>query len=145
MGHRHWGDRQPRHPYLSAKLTPARVRKGLDEADSPPRASSASNHHEHLLVNRQHVFLVLFVRIFRSDIPVYSDTLTRTSAPVDPTAPNFHPVSTGKAPNELFGELEPKDTEWLCSGGFVAETQIWYHILEDGTSLMVQIIHSSIG
>lgn len=85
------------------------------------------------------------MRIFHSDVPVYSDTLTRTSAPVDPTAPNFHPVSTGKGPNELFGELEPKDTEWLCSGGFVAETQIWYHILEDGTSLMVQIIHSSIG
>ena len=82
---------------------------------------------------------------FPSDPPVYSDTLTRTSAPVDPTAPNFHPVSSGKGSNELFGVLEPKDTEWLCASGFVTETQIWYHILEDGTSLMVQIIHSSIG
>ncbi|KAJ6531816.1 oxidative stress survival, Svf1-like protein [Mycena capillaripes] len=66
-----------------------------------------------------------------------------TSAPVDPTAPNFHPV-TNQA-KEVFGKLEPKDTEWLCSGGFVAETQTFYTIGEDGTFLMCQIIHSSVG
>ncbi|KAI0322595.1 oxidative stress survival Svf1-like protein [Amylostereum chailletii] len=68
-----------------------------------------------------------------------------TSPPVDPTAQNFHPVSSNLSTNELFGELEPKDTEWLCGGGFVTETQTWYTILEDGTSVMCQIIHSSIG
>jgi hypothetical protein len=71
--------------------------------------------------------------------------LHRTSPPVDPTAPTFHPVSSNFKPSELFGELEPKDTEWLCAGGFVTETQIFYNILEDGTSLMCQVIYSSIG
>ncbi|TFY70465.1 hypothetical protein EVG20_g2538 [Dentipellis fragilis] len=68
-----------------------------------------------------------------------------TSPPVDPKAPNFHPVSSRFPSNELFGELEPKDTELLCPSGFAAETQVWYQILEDGTSVMCQIIHSSIG
>jgi len=72
-------------------------------------------------------------------------SLFSTSPPVDPNAPNFHPVSSKFPSNELYGELEPKDTEWLCAGGFVTETQIWYNILEDGTSVMCQIIHSSIG
>jgi hypothetical protein len=46
----------------------------------------------------------------------------------------------------LFGELEPKDTEWLAtSSGFVTETQTFYHFLEDGSSLMFQVIHSSVG
>ncbi|KAJ7931557.1 survival factor 1 [Mycena leptocephala] len=66
-----------------------------------------------------------------------------TSAPVDPNAPTFHPVTTQV--KEVFGQLEPKDTEWLCSSGFVAETQIFYTIGEDGTFLMCQIIHSSVG
>ncbi|KAJ7170706.1 survival factor 1 [Mycena crocata] len=66
-----------------------------------------------------------------------------TSAPVDPNAPTFHPVlSSGGEP---FGPLEPKDTEWLCSGGFVAEIQSFYTIGEDGTFVILQVIHSSIG
>jgi len=68
-----------------------------------------------------------------------------TSPPVDPTAPNFHAVTSNVADTELFGELEPKDTEWLCSGGFVTETQTFYVITDDGTSLMCQVIHSSVG
>jgi len=64
---------------------------------------------------------------------------------VDPKAPNFHAVASNVAGTELFGELEPKDTEWLCSGGFVTETQTFYVITDDGTSLMCQVIHSSIG
>ncbi|KAI0049806.1 oxidative stress survival Svf1-like protein [Auriscalpium vulgare] len=68
-----------------------------------------------------------------------------TVAPVDPTAPNFHPVSSGRAPADLYGELEPQDTEWACSGGFVSETQAWYINLPDGSSVMCQVIHSSIG
>jgi hypothetical protein len=68
-----------------------------------------------------------------------------TAPPVDPHAPNFHPVSSGRAPSELFAELEPKDTEWTCPGGFAVETQIFYTILEDGTSVMFQIIHSAVG
>ncbi|THH01483.1 hypothetical protein EW026_g1253 [Hermanssonia centrifuga] len=65
-------------------------------------------------------------------------------APTDPHAPNFHPVSS-RSPSDLFGELEPKDTEWTCPGGFAVETQVFYNILEDGTSVMCQVIHSSLG
>ncbi|KDR76252.1 hypothetical protein GALMADRAFT_247550 [Galerina marginata CBS 339.88] len=68
-----------------------------------------------------------------------------TAPPVDPHAPNFHSVSDKFSETELFGELEPKDTEWLCAGGFVTETQIFYVITEDGTSLMCQVIHSAVG
>ncbi|KAJ7364061.1 survival factor 1 [Mycena albidolilacea] len=66
-----------------------------------------------------------------------------TSAPVDPDAPTFHPITTQTT--ELYGQLEPKDTEWLCSSGFVAESQIFYTIGDDGTFMMCQIIHSSVG
>ncbi|KAH9002981.1 oxidative stress survival Svf1-like protein [Lactarius hatsudake] len=69
-----------------------------------------------------------------------------SSAPaVDPQAPNFLPVSSLFSSEELYGELESKDLEWKCESGFVTETQIWYSILEDGSSLMCQIIHSSVG
>lgn len=71
--------------------------------------------------------------------------LLRSAAVVDPNAPNFHSVSTRYKDNELFGQLEPKDTEWLCAGGFVIETQIFYTITDSGQSLMVQIIHSATG
>lgn len=69
----------------------------------------------------------------------------RTSAPVDPKAPNFHSVTTNLSEGSLFGELEPKDTEWLCAGGFVTETQTFYTVTEDGQFLNCQIIHSSVG
>ncbi|EGN99224.1 hypothetical protein SERLA73DRAFT_182110 [Serpula lacrymans var. lacrymans S7.3] len=72
-------------------------------------------------------------------------SLFSTTAPVDPNAPTFHPISSAVSPSDLYGELEQKDTEWLCSGGFVTETQVFYNILEDGTSTMFQVIHSSIG
>jgi len=65
--------------------------------------------------------------------------------PVDPKAPNFHPVSSRYSPQELFGELEPKDTEWACAGGFVTETQTFYTITDDGVSVMCQVIHSAVG
>jgi hypothetical protein len=68
-----------------------------------------------------------------------------TAPPVDPHAPNFHAISSKVPETELFGELEPKDNEWLCAGGFVTETQIFYVITEDGTSLMCQVIHSAVG
>lgn len=72
-----------------------------------------------------------------------------SSAPADPTAPTFHPVTARydveKHPELLYGELEPKDTEWLCAGGFVTETQIFYQIMDDGKFFWCQVIHSSIG
>ncbi|PPQ64562.1 hypothetical protein CVT26_001960 [Gymnopilus dilepis] len=68
-----------------------------------------------------------------------------TAPPVDPHAPNFNSVSSRYPDNELFGELEPKDNEWACAGGFVTETQTLYVITEDGTSVMCQVIHSSVG
>ena len=54
-------------------------------------------------------------------------------------------MSAGRPASELFGELEPKDTEWTCPTGFAVETQIFYNFLEDGTSVMLQIIHSAVG
>ncbi|KAH7921034.1 oxidative stress survival, Svf1-like protein [Leucogyrophana mollusca] len=69
-----------------------------------------------------------------------------TAPPVDPTAPNFHPVSSAfPEKSDLFGELAAKDTEWTCASGFVTETSIFYNFLEDGTMVMCQVIHSSIG
>ncbi|KAJ7104138.1 survival factor 1 [Mycena belliarum] len=67
-----------------------------------------------------------------------------TSAPVDPDAPTFHPVTPANA-KEVFGQLDPKDTEWLCASGFVTETQVFYTMGEDGTFLILQIIHSAFG
>ncbi|KAJ7650234.1 survival factor 1 [Roridomyces roridus] len=63
--------------------------------------------------------------------------------PVDPTAPTFHPISSQGG--ELFGPLEPKDTEWACASGFITETQVFYTTGEDGTFLNFQLIHSSVG
>ena len=79
-----------------------------------------------------------------SILPVLS-YFTSTSPPVDPKSPTFHAVASNVADTELFGELEPKDTEWLCSGGFITETQTFYVFTDDGTSLMCQVIHSSVG
>ncbi|TRM64782.1 oxidative stress survival, Svf1-like protein [Schizophyllum amplum] len=62
-----------------------------------------------------------------------------------PDAQNFHPVTSNVKEGELFGELTPKDTEWTCAGSFATETQVWYSIGNDGTYLMCQIIHSSVG
>ena len=64
---------------------------------------------------------------------------------MDPGAPTFHPVSSRYPESEIVGELEPRDIEWMCAGGFVSETQTYYNFLEDGTFLMCQVIHSSIG
>ncbi|KAH7911673.1 oxidative stress survival, Svf1-like protein [Hygrophoropsis aurantiaca] len=73
-------------------------------------------------------------------------SLFSTSPPTDPKASNFRPVSSAfPEPSDLFGELEPKDTEWTCASGFVTETSIFYNFLEDGTVIMCQVIHSSIG
>ncbi|KAF8199618.1 oxidative stress survival Svf1-like protein [Pholiota molesta] len=68
-----------------------------------------------------------------------------TAPPVDPTAPTFHSVTDRFPENELFGPLEPKDTEWLCAGGFVTETQVFYVLADDGTMVMCQVIHSAVG
>ncbi|KAH7884761.1 oxidative stress survival, Svf1-like protein [Phlebopus sp. FC_14] len=65
-----------------------------------------------------------------------------SAAPVDPKAPNFHPISER---SDLFGQLEPEDLQWTCGRGFATETQTFYHFLEDETMLMCQVIHSSIG
>ncbi|KAF8312480.1 survival factor 1 [Clavulina sp. PMI_390] len=64
---------------------------------------------------------------------------------VDPTAPTFRPVTSAFEAKDHFAPLEPKDLEWTIGSGFVTETQVWYHTLEDGTFLILQIIHSSAG
>jgi len=63
----------------------------------------------------------------------------------DPTAQNFFPVSSRYAESDLLGELEPKDTEWTCAGGFSVETQTFYCFADGKSSIMVQIIYTSIG
>jgi hypothetical protein len=67
------------------------------------------------------------------------------SGPTDPKAATFHPVSSGFKVDELFGKLEPKDTEWTCATGFVTETQTFYTTSEDGTFILCQVIYSSVG
>ena len=65
---------------------------------------------------------------------------------MDPHAPNFFAVADGVPTNELYGELQPADTEWHCAtSGFVTETQTFYVITEDGKSIMCQVIHSAVG
>ncbi|GAA6060692.1 hypothetical protein JCM10212_005074 [Sporobolomyces blumeae] len=61
--------------------------------------------------------------------------------------PNVHPVQlTFPDQNALYGPLTPKDTEWQCSGGIgPTETVVYYHTQKDGSLVMVQVIHSSIG
>lgn len=93
-----------------------------------------------------HVFLNLFV-----SHSAYIILLTRrqclssTVPPVDPHAPTFHSVTSNVPENELFGPLEPKDTEWTCAGGFVTETQVFYVLTADGTMVWCQVIHSAVG
>jgi len=72
-------------------------------------------------------------------------SLWSTVAPVDPTAQNFFSATTDVAESDLFGPLQPKDTEWLCAGGFVLETQTFYTISDEGIFVMCQVIHSSTG
>ena len=80
--------------------------------------------------------------------PILKKKVISNTSTVDPKAPNLHPVS-GFEPktsaSDLFGDLQSTDLEWTCAGGFVAETQTFYHFLEDDTMLMCQVIHSSIG
>ncbi|WVR06944.1 hypothetical protein IAU60_003980 [Kwoniella sp. DSM 27419] len=61
-----------------------------------------------------------------------------------PSGPTFFPVTSALSG---FGELTSADTAWanISNKGFQTETQIWYSILEDGSSLMVQIIWSYTG
>ena len=64
---------------------------------------------------------------------------------VDPNAPVLHPVQLAHDQQALFGPLEEKDTQWLCAGGFVTETQTFYATTKDGGLVMCQVIHSSVG
>jgi len=79
--------------------------------------------------------------MFESLIPIYG----RSGSTADPQAQNIHPVSSAFKPADLFGQLEAEDLHWTCAGGFVTETQTFYHLLDDGTFLMCQVIHSATG
>ncbi|GAA5983884.1 hypothetical protein JCM11641_006408 [Rhodosporidiobolus odoratus] len=59
--------------------------------------------------------------------------------------PNIHPVQLNFEGQAAFGPLVQQDTEWLCPGGFATETQTYYATLKDGSLLMCQVIHSSVG
>ena len=62
-----------------------------------------------------------------------------------PAGPQLHPVQ-GQFPQEaLFGKLVKEDTEWLCAGGFITETQTFYATTSTGGFVMCQVVHSSIG
>lgn len=59
---------------------------------------------------------------------------------------NLHPVTEEFESSEYFGPLEPEDTEWaMINSNFVAETQTFYSVLEDGQCLSVQVVHSHVG
>jgi hypothetical protein len=120
-------------------------RDDLTSASQRPFEPTASrNPVLHLEPSSRHVFLFFLVRVNHSRL-LNLLNYHRTAPPVDPTAPTFHPVSSRYQADQLFGELTPKDTEWLCAGGFVTETQSFYVIAEDGTTIIFQVIHSSLG
>lgn len=48
-------------------------------------------------------------------------------------------------PGEQFGKLDEHDLDWTCAGGFVSEVQIFYQFNPDGTFIMLQVIHASVG
>lgn len=58
--------------------------------------------------------------------------------------PNFFPLPSY---NKGFGQLDAEDKGWKCitGKGFQTETHTYYSILEDGSSLMVQVIWSFLG
>lgn len=63
-----------------------------------------------------------------------------------PTGPNIHPVQLSIPDTQAaFGPLTPQDNEWLLPSGIATETQTFYATLKDGSLLMAQVIHSSIG
>ncbi|KAI5478935.1 survival factor 1 [Pseudohyphozyma bogoriensis] len=66
-------------------------------------------------------------------------------APAAKPGENLHSVALAFDQEALFGPLVKEDTEWLCAGGFITETQIFYCTLKDGGYFMVQVIHSSVG
>ncbi|GAA6032127.1 hypothetical protein JCM8097_007086 [Rhodosporidiobolus ruineniae] len=61
------------------------------------------------------------------------------------SGPNIHPVQSAFDTQALYGKLTPQDNEWLCPGGIATETQVFYATLKDGSYLMAQVIHSSVG
>ena len=67
------------------------------------------------------------------------------SSTVNPNAPTFHSVTTRFSGDDLVGQLDAKDHEWTCAGGFATETQTFYNVIEGGQYLMVQVVHSSVG
>lgn len=58
--------------------------------------------------------------------------------------PNFRAVSDTPQ-DRLYGQMEAKDLEWTCAGGFTTETETWYTVLNDGAFATSQIIHSAVG
>lgn len=96
------------------------------------------------LADNYHVLIFLVSSVF-SNSPLFVLLLYRTSSPVDPTAPNIHPVSSRYKDEELFGKLDANDTAWLCASGFITETQTFYITTDDGTSITCQVIHSAVG
>lgn len=80
------------------------------------------------------------------DPPALTHTITMSwFSTTDPNAPNLHPVQLAFGQEALFGPLVQQDTEWLCAGGFVTETQVFYATMKDGGLVMCQVIHSSVG
>lgn len=99
-----------------------------------------------LLLLQHYVFLFPVVGVLDSSTDLLLPSNSFRTKPVDSNAPNFHSVSSRYSDSDLLGELEPTDTEWLCStNGFITETQTWYVLAEDGTSIMCQVIHSAVG
>lgn len=62
-----------------------------------------------------------------------------------PTGPVIHPVQLRFGQEALFGPLVKEDTQWLCAGGFITETQTFYATTSSGALVMCQVIHSSVG
>lgn len=68
-----------------------------------------------------------------------------SSTPSIPLGPNIHTPQERFKSELLFGKLLKEDTEWLCAGGFITETQTFYATTLTGGIIMCQVIHSSLG
>lgn len=101
-----------------------------------------TNRHLVLKTNHVLIFWVGYLSVmFEALISIHD----RSGSTSNPQAQNIHPVSSAFKPEELFGELEAEDLNWTCASGFVTETQTFYHLLDDGTFLTCQVIHSTTG
>lgn len=97
------------------------------------------------LLGSSHRTSAVVSSLFHADRILDARKMSWFSSSTAPTGPNIHPVQTAFGQEALFGPLVKEDTEWLCAGGFITETQTFYATTATGGLVMCQVVHSSIG